>query len=107
MYVLLNLTVNTPIAEKWLASLRDDSGAAVRVQRFVRVGTAALDITPAQVEEGRGLKLAIYPVEAMRIPSIHATGRAVPLPGAPGFGAWNQALIGRSDFNATGAGIKV
>ena len=107
MYVLVDLSVNPPLVQPWLDSLRDQAGAPIGVQRFAGTRFAALDITPAQVESGRAQKLLIHPAESLRFPAIRPAGDPIRVDRVPMVVPWNQLLIGIRDLAATGAGIRV
>ena len=107
MYVTIDLGVRTPAVESWLDSVREPSGAKVPVQRFGHIRMAALDLSPAQIEQGRGRGLSISQVESLHVMEMRVTGDPVPLDKLPIKMPWNQELIGRRELAATGADVKV
>jgi subtilisin len=109
MYVFVGSGTQVRNVDTWLASLTDESGRPVRVQRFPEVELMTADLSPAQVEDGRGRGFSIELVRLLRPPFIRQSGDLVAaeefLRQAPAL--WNHVLLGRDAFTATGEGVKV
>lgn len=109
MYALIDLLTLTGAVDAWLNSLPGGPDGPRRIQRFQRIGYAAVDVTPAEFRAAQDRKFSIEVVRELRPPHITVTGRQVLavdfLRAVPAL--WNLDQIGRSELVATGKTIKV